>query len=514
MPSQKPLLDIGRGKEGSLAEVPFPVLLQALHLAERTATLELHQRHLVKRIVLEEGVPVDCTSNLAHETPARFLAEKGRITEEQCQKALAESAVAGERIEQTLLKLQLVSPYELFKLLQQNLAFKILDCFCAAWVGARYRILPDAADVNQPLRVNLPQLVYTGIGTFSPFAVVEEGAIPLAGKKLGAPPRPPHAPTALKLNPKDARLMAEVRRGATLDERCVTTKLPLEDLLRKVWALHVLGYVELDERIDRSAPEPVPEAAPSEPAAPVATPSGPSKEELEQLKNEVTSAYLRYRAQDPFDLFGLPETAPAASVRDAFLSWSEKFAPWRYQHPELAPLAEKARDLFVFGARAFAQLADAEQRTLVLKRRAAAREAAKRPRQTDFSIKTDLLDARTQHEEGMRRLAGGDAKAAIPYLEFACDCEPRRALYRARLAWARFVAEPQSAVRLAVAEIGEALRIDPECGEGWYYAGEIYRWGHDLTRAEDALRKAAKLMTGDRRPTDALRDVVTAKART
>jgi tetratricopeptide (TPR) repeat protein len=247
------------------------------------------------------------------------------------------------------------------------------------------------------------------------------------------------------------------------------------------------------------------------PVAAAQAPAGPSADEVERLKNEVTAAYLKYRTQDPFDLLGLEESASSQKIREAFLAWSEKFAPWRYSHAELASLAEKARDLFTFGARAFAQLADSEQKTLVLKRREAARDARNRRKTTDFSIKTKLLDAKEQHDEGMRRLAAGDARGAISYLEFATDCEPRKAIFRAHLAYARFMADPNGAARQAVAEMGEALRIEPECVDAWFLSGEIYRWGNDLDRAEDAYRKASKLAPGDRRPVEALKTVVLAR---
>jgi hypothetical protein len=154
--------ELGRAREGSLAQSPFPVLLHALFIAERTATVELKQRQFIKRIVLEDGIVVDCESNLLHETPGRFLVEKGKLDEPGYQKALNESVLAGERIEQTLLRHKRVEPFELFKLLQQNLAFKVLDCFCATWSGAHFRVLPEPPEVKQPLRLNLAQLVFTG----------------------------------------------------------------------------------------------------------------------------------------------------------------------------------------------------------------------------------------------------------------------------------------------------------------------------------------------------------------
>ncbi|MFN7135716.1 MAG: DUF4388 domain-containing protein, partial [Myxococcales bacterium] len=297
MPSNKELLEIGRARDGTLAATPFPLLLQALYLAERTCVLELKQKNLEKRIAFEDGVPVSCESNLLHETPARYLVEKGKLNEEQYQKALTESAIASERIEQTLLRLQLISAFDLFKLLQQNLAFKILDCFCQPWADARYRILPEPPDVEQPLRVNLPQLVFTGVCTFAPFAVVEARSASLQGRPLALVPQPPHELKSLKLAPRDARLLSLLKSRPTFEQLLAELKQDPEELLRKLWALHALGYVDQAERVRETAPEPQPVAPAPQLVSPPPVASGPSAAEIERLKNEVMAAYLKYRAQ-------------------------------------------------------------------------------------------------------------------------------------------------------------------------------------------------------------------------
>ncbi len=493
----------GEASEGTLGQTPFPALLQALFLAGRTGTLVLTQRNLEKRIALEEGVPVACESNLAHEGTARFLTDKGRLTPAQCQSALAEAALAHERVEDTLLRLGMVAPFDLFKSLQQNLAFKILDCFCAAWAGASYRVLPEPPAVAQPLRVNLSRLIFTGVCSFSPFHLVDLGAGPLRGQRLALAPAPPHELRSLKLNPTDARVLRVLKRGATLEALVAETRLSAEDALRRVYALYVLGHLEREEILAQTPP-PAPAARPSvtPPSTVGSTPRHLRAAEVEKKRNEVVAAYLRYRTQDPFELFGLPVGANHVAMRDAYLSYCERFAPWAFTHPELAPLAEKARDLFLFGSRAFAQLVDADQRALILKRRAAA--GARRTAAPDFAIHTDLLDGRLQHEEGLRRLARGETVRAAEYLEFACDCEPRNALFRAHLAGARLSASPLSP-SAARADIDEALRLDPECAEAVLVLGDLHRAAGELTQAEEAYRRASKLAPGDRRPVEALK---------
>ena len=45
-------------RDGALAETPFPLLLHALAVEERTCTLELKVRQREKRITFEDGAPV------------------------------------------------------------------------------------------------------------------------------------------------------------------------------------------------------------------------------------------------------------------------------------------------------------------------------------------------------------------------------------------------------------------------------------------------------------------------
>ena len=507
------LQELGKAHQGSLAQTPFPVLLQALFAAERTATIELKARQFVKRIALEDGLPVDCESNLLHETPGRFLVEKGKLDEASYQKALNESVITDERIEQTLLRLQLIQPFELFKLLQQNLAHKLLDCFCDTWANASFKVLPEAPEVKQPLRVNLPQLVFTGASTFSPLAEAELRTRELSSVALALVPKPPHPLTALKLPAKDARIMQELKKRPKLDLLVALLDLSPEELLRKLYALHVLGYVAAASQVPEEkpaavvVPTPVPAPAPAPASAATVTPRAPSADEMEKVRNDVTAAYLSYRTRDALELFELHEQSSAAEVRESFMMWSERFAPWRFKEGELASLQEKARDLFLAGARAYVALMDPEQKSAILRRRASAKEVQARKRSTDFSIKTDMLDGPRQFEEGMKRINSGDHRAAIEFLEFAAACDPRKVLYKVKLAYARFLADPRAGEKQALSELDEAFRIEPTNGETLLVMGDIHHWAGRLERADASYRQASKLMPGDRRPIDAMRTV-------
>jgi tetratricopeptide (TPR) repeat protein len=254
------------------------------------------------------------------------------------------------------------------------------------------------------------------------------------------------------------------------------------------------------------------------PAAP-AVAAGPTAQDLQEFQdaeverqgNQVMQAYLAYRKQDPFDLLGIGDDAPLPVIEESYLGFAARFAPWKFAGP-LLPLQEKARDLFLAGTRAYGQLSDREQRETVLFRRKTLREErAKKP--ASFGIKTDLLDPEVQYKKGRAAMDAGKYREAILLLEFASDCDPQNGLYRAELAWSRFQASPGTASRQAIADLDEALRIDPKCGLAVFYLGEIHGETGNHEAAEWHLQRAIRMMAPDRRPIEALKNLQSRKKR-
>lgn len=569
IPTPAELREIARLREGTLREHPFPVLLQALALTERTVVLEIRRRQLHKRIVVEHGVPVECTSNLVHETLGRFLVGIGRISEEQFTPAYQESIQRGVRLGEVLTEQGVLDSYELYRLLQQNLAKKLLDGF--SWRDdGEFRMLFDVPEVGSPLQVKVPQLILFGITRFSQQEEADAAAGSLVGKPLVLNPDAPILLDELRLSPQQERLTASLGSGRRIDELAQASGLPYEDVTRLLYALGLLELVVPAERVKARpalaplAPAfPAPSAAqgptPAPPPAPAATPppasgtyvltpprtfddtrTGPVPSAIQQLReaaaaaappvvataavppalapaevdkrrNELMQAYLVHRQQDAFDLLGLPEDATLPLVQQRFLQAAQRWAFWSWP-PELAALAEKGQDLFLAAARAYAQLADTEQRNTLLFRRKTLREQAARRPAASMAIKTDLLDSELQFRRGRMHLEAGRHKDALQLLEFAADCDAQNGLYRAELGWCRFHVTPALA-RKALQDLKEAVRIDPKCGLAWYYAGEIHQHLGEMAEAEAALQRAIKLMAPDRRPIEALRALSTQKRR-
>jgi curved DNA-binding protein CbpA len=484
-------------EEGSLAETPLPHLLQAIFATERTVTLDLKLRGLEKRIQFEDGAPVACRSNLLHETLGKYLVGKGRLTEEEYQDALRQSVESGKRMGELLTAQDRLSAFELYKHMQANLALRILDAF--RWSEATWRLHGESEPAELALRMNPAQLVLTGCAAFAPFDVVATQLAFTDEQRFGLAEQPPHAVADLKLSTKEAKLIQVLRRKPTFAEATAASGLDVEEAMRRLYALAVLGIVGFaaeeaatsDAAAAATSARSAPEPARGEPVEPRGgAPAALLPEESDELRDGLVGGFLEHRARDPFDLLGVPETAGPAELRRAFLALADRFSPLRFAS---ADLREKAEALLAARARAYGALADAEQAAVWRKRRAAAAEKARgagpKGAAEQFRISTQLLDANVQFAEGQRRLAAGNPRGALEYFQYAADIEPR-GQHRAHLAWARYLVDPERHARLALGELAEVARAEPGCGDAHFFSGEILRASARHAEAEDAYRQA------------------------
>jgi hypothetical protein len=507
IPTPERLEEIARLREGNLQEVPIAPLLLAHALHQHTLVLEVRRRQVWKRILLEQGVPVECRSNLAHETLGRYMVLEGKLGEEDFTACLSRAAARGVPLGEILLEHGLVTATDLFKLLQQNLAKKLLDLF--TWTEGEFRWLDEPATSESSLKVKVPQLVFTGLTRFSPQEEVDMAVGPLVGKKLALHPMPPFPLEELRLSPRQSQLAEALRPGRRMGELAELTGLAVDEVTRLLHAFCTLGVAAPVEDLPRdlltetgSVRRPV---LPPPPLATRPVSVAPPSPDLERRRDEIMQAYLSYRRQDSFDLLGVPEDATPVLLQQKFLELSRRFAPWTLDQPDLE---EKARDLFLAAARAFAELSDGEQRgTLIFRRKTLREERARRPA-ASFAIKTDLLDSESQYKKGKALMEGGKVREALMLLEFAADCDPQNSLYAAELAYCRFLNTTAHGER-ALRELKETLRRDPRCGLAEFYAGEIHRQLGNREEAEAHLRRAIKLMSPDRRPIEALKTLST-----
>lgn len=506
-PAKDRLDQIARIREGDLAEVPFAVLLYALARARRTAAIQIERGPLNKEIFLEDGVPVDCRSNLVHETLSRFMVANGHLTEAAADEAFRESLARSTRFGDVLIERRLVTAEQLMKILQQNLAHKLLDGF--SWRDGRLRVTAEVAPTDSPLKVNVPQLILIGVGRFATQQQIDSSVEPLIGTPLAVHPDPPLPIAGDKLSKAHSTLLQALRRKPLrIDELAAAVGLPYEALTRHLYALTLIELVVPANRIPKPAR---PAASEHEPQAPERPPSRPATtgpaeaarpKTSQALRSELMELALNHRRRDVFDLLGVDPERAATTAHTRFLEFAEKFAPWSFE-PELA---DKARDVFLAGARAYAHLCEPERRAaLAARRQRPQTPPVEETARGAFRTKTELLDPEVQYRSGMKLADAGSYERAVEQLEYAADLDPQNLLYQAELAFCRYCADPGAAAVQALSELGEVTRIDPMHGLALFYTGEILRRAGSFEEAEVFLRRSVKPMAPDRRPIESLR---------
>lgn len=503
--------DVLRAKNGTLAETPLPLLLHSLLVEERSATLELQLRNLIKRVHVEAGVPVGCDSNLLHETFGKTLVAKGKLTEQQHHALLGESAASGKPLQTLVVEKQLVSGFELFKLLQNNLAHTLLDAF--RWGDAKWK-LGDLDDVQTPIKMNTAQLVFLGamqlpIQTLNThFTLDHEKPLALAVE----------VSEELKLSAKDQRLVQLLKKRTSLTQLLAQPGVRKEETGRKLYALCILQFVDYAEVVDKkpkapfrsssssvitqqAQPEVLLEAEVVQPAKAKA----PRPVDDEALMNALSAEFLSFRSKDAFDLLGVTPETPNTALAAAFLAKSNPLSPALFHHPDAKNRAEL---LLLAYARAYGALVEPDQHALHRKRRenlAASRKGNEHQKaQEHFKIRTDLLDASTQFEEGKKRLEENQLKSAVEHFQYAADIEPTgRTL--AYLALARYRQAPDFAGEAQLEALAEACQRDANCEEAWAFRADLALALSRKDEAAEAYKNAARINPKQARYSIALR---------
>jgi tetratricopeptide (TPR) repeat protein len=210
----------------------------------------------------------------------------------------------------------------------------------------------------------------------------------------------------------------------------------------------------------------------------------------------VLSAFLSYRRKDAFDLLELEETVGATQIVKAYLAMADRFLPSRF--PESGPdgLREKAQQVFLAAARAYTELADPARREALVKRREKLREERAAAAKAGAAA---MIDPEALWKSGVNLAAAGNLREALSSFELAAECDAQNGTYAAEAAWCRYrlnVTPAANALKL----LKNAIRIDPQCGVAYLYAGQVQAVLGKRMEAEGYLSRAAALLPNDPRP--------------
>lgn len=494
------LLDaVLKSRSGTLEETPYPILLLAMAKEQASGTLQLRRNQLEKTVVFDDGAPVECRSNIATETLGRFLVSSGKISQNDCHAAFAVAASRGVPLGEVLTERKLISPTDLYKALQQNLGRKLLEPF--SWTSGTYAITDDVPPVGSVLRVKVPQLLVTGVVKVLPQEHADAAVASANGKFLSMPSDSHFDADQIRLTPEQQKILEAARKSTKFDDVRAAVKMDADDLHRIVHALLLLGIVSFTDkavpympRWDAATAVPfVAEPAVVEAPIPVNPFAIVEVEEPSAVASadEVMAAYLSYRRKDSFDLLEVAEDAGLTPIVDAYLRMSERFLPSKFGDDAMR---EKARDVFLAAARAYAELADPERRGALVTKREKLREHA-----AAAQAAPAMIDPEALCQNGRMLAAAGKLREALSYFEMAAECDVQNGTYAAEAAWCRYQLKNTTAPN-ALKLLKNAIRIDANSGVAYLYAGQVQGALGNRLEAEAYLSRAATLLPNDPRP--------------
>lgn len=495
-PTKSDLREISKLKEGSLDLVPFSFILFSYFIEERTLTLEVTKGRIQKKIFIEFGTPVDCQSNLAHETFGRFLSQMGKFPEEEANKLFSESIASGVPFGEYLVSKKIINHSELYRYLQQNLAKKLFDLFLIK--NGQFKLSFTNFENKSSLKVNVPQLIFTGITKFASIEEVNKFLAPLIGKVLAYSTEPFFDNSDIKLTKSAEAIIKSLEKPKRLDEIVSETSIPYEDFSRILYALSLLGIIVPEERNRGKILKKIETSRESQEEK-VRSDSLISKEQVQKIRENLHKEYLSFRGKDAFDLLSLPETATIMQIKEAYLNFASRFNPDNFRQKEISDLKEKATELFLAGAKAYSQLSDQEVKEKLKKERIEKRQKVfNSPKPSQKDLYKGLLDAKTQFKTAKALRHQGKHKEALDYFEYALELDPQNAEYGAELALQRFLHSELFADK-SLKELEEILKREPNCYCAWLNRAFIFAIINEIDSAKKNLASARRLSPNDPR---------------
>lgn len=521
-----------REGSGSLVETPYAILLLALARGGARAVLTLHRDPLQKEIVFDAGSPVDCESNIATETLGRYLVAAGRLAAHDAHAAEALAVSRGTALEEILIEQRLLERSELDRLRQQSLGRRLLEPF--SWKSGSFEISYDVPPVDASLRVKVPQLVLTGILKVESQEVVDDALAAFADRHLALAAEPPFELSEIRLSADQQKIVDAARMTATVSDAIARAGIAEEDARRIVYALLLLGAItateapqvamprfELDHPFAGAALLPDIELPEERPPAPKPEPPPPAAATGAATREEVLAAHAAHRNQDAFALLGVSENDGPLQFTRAFVAVADKFLPTKFDERTPDGLREKAQDVFLAAARAWADLADPVRREALRTARTQKAEPAPPPAipvaqppapatapppkpAPRKPMKAAIIDPEELCRSGRELAQQGKLREALSSFELAAQCDAQNGTYAAEVAWCRFqlhVSPATTTLRM----LKDAIRIDPRSGLAHLYAAKVATAMGNRAEASNLLDRAAMLMPRDLRVVEALK---------
>ncbi len=451
----------GEGVAGSLARMPFPFLLHHLHGLRADGVLHVADGKKRKWIQLRNGQATAIRSNLVSECLGNLLVRSGRIDAEvvaESRRRMQEGQLQGE----ILVAMAALSESEMSAALGEQADEKFLEIF--AWEAGEFRFerecrLHKCSGLAGPR--STANLILHGVCTRTPIQQIDAMLERRVDRRLARAESPYYRFQEIELEP-GLRAWVEGLDGAPVVDALSTD----ESHRRCLYALLATGFLTL--RLHGSGAQ---QAAPTLARRVLreihALPQRSA--EAERIRAELVELAAETVDRDPFEIFGLPETASDEEIRAGYEQLCERTHPDRVGDAGDA-VRELAERVFERVEAAFGVLSDPRRRQEhLLARRRAGREAA------ELDEGRRAIEAELLFQKGQAALRQRAYDEAMQCFQEAVELHPDDGEYHAHLGWALHVSRPDDRKRAeqALIHLKRGIKLARDREKPYLFMGRV-----------------------------------------
>lgn len=467
---------------GDLRDTGFAEVLSELHRWRATGALLLEHPPVKKLVWLKEGAPVFVRSNLLAEALGQILVRERMITLAECEEGLRRMHESNRQLGTELIEMGCISPANLAYALQLQVEDKLFDVF--SWAEGTYRFNPRAEmpAMQVALELTPAKTLLEGIKRSYDDARARQALGEVDRSVVLLTDDPLDRFQEMGLDPEEAQFYALIDGKRTVAELMALGALPPEDGRKLLFALLCANMIHFG---------PAPSPTPHVPVLQRRPPPVDEPRELEaRLQQRRQVERLAARAQDLrratlFQVLGVRPDAAELEIRLAFAALAKE------NHPDrLGP--EASAQARAFAEEIFQQITHAHDTLVDRQKRAEYEHQGSGVRRADEDQVSRILEAEQRFRDGEKRLAAGDAAAALQAYAEAARLSPEEAEFHACMGWATWLslAPGEGAAAQARPLLDKALQLNPRIDRAYVFRGRIARALGRRQEAEAEFEKA------------------------
>ena len=225
-------------------KMSFLSLFMDLYNQQKTGVLKVSQDQLQKSIFFKKGKVVFIDSSLRSANLGRILVDNKRLTEEQFEAVVKRVKETGKRQGEVLVEIGLMSAYEIFEALKDQLAKKLLNCFLLK--DFKHEFLDGEqhlANITE-IPINIIRVIMDGVQTCYTYEVLkEEGGFTKEMIPFVPPAKKPIL-TSLELRPDEQKLVRMFDGNETLFNIVKNSAMEHQLVLSTVFILKNLDLID------------------------------------------------------------------------------------------------------------------------------------------------------------------------------------------------------------------------------------------------------------------------------